>query len=253
MSIYVLVHGAWHTGDLLEPTAKIIRAAGHEVHTPTLAGNRPGQSKAVGLDDAIQSLIDYLVEKNISDTVLVGHSYGGMVIAGVADRAKERIRRLVFWNAFAPNDGESLTNLVPPHLVAIFDQIAAASGDNTVVLPPPVWREAFFNDGSAEEASACYAKLNPHPYATMTDKIRLSVNPAEMACGKSYLNFTDDSAQPCLASLPITEAWTFPSCAGARGPRSLLYQSRLAGAKNHRGWQGLKHNMRRGGRRRASY
>ena len=60
MSTYVLVHGAWHTGKELEPTAAPIRAAGHQVHTPTLAGNRPGDSKKTGLDEAIKSFIDYL-------------------------------------------------------------------------------------------------------------------------------------------------------------------------------------------------
>ena len=64
MATYVLVHGAWHTGAELEPTAAPIRAAGHEVHTPTIAGNRPGDVKTVGLKEAIKSIVDYLNEKN---------------------------------------------------------------------------------------------------------------------------------------------------------------------------------------------
>jgi pimeloyl-ACP methyl ester carboxylesterase len=112
----VLVHGAWHTGAELEATAAPIRAAGHEVHTPTIAGNKPGDKKTVGLDDAIKSIVDYLTEKNLKDVVLVGHSYGGMVITGVADRVPDRIRRLVYWNAFVPNNGESLNDMVPPPL-----------------------------------------------------------------------------------------------------------------------------------------
>ena len=86
MATYVLVHGAWHTGAELEPTAAPIRAAGHEVHTPTIAGNKPGDPKTIGLKDAIKSIVDYLAEKNLKDVVLVGHSYGGMVITGVADQ-----------------------------------------------------------------------------------------------------------------------------------------------------------------------
>jgi pimeloyl-ACP methyl ester carboxylesterase len=78
MATYVLVHGAWHTGAELEPTAAPIRAAGHEVHTPTIAGNKPGDPKTVGLSDAIKSIVDYLTEKNLKDVILVGHSYGGM-------------------------------------------------------------------------------------------------------------------------------------------------------------------------------
>jgi pimeloyl-ACP methyl ester carboxylesterase len=117
MSTYVLVHGAWHSGDLLEATAAPIRAAGHEVHCPTLAGNRPGDAKTVGLADAIGSIVDYLEENDLNDVLLMGHSYGGMVITGVADKAAGRIRWLIYWNAFVPNDGESLNDMVPPHYV----------------------------------------------------------------------------------------------------------------------------------------
>jgi pimeloyl-ACP methyl ester carboxylesterase len=88
MATYVLVHGAWHTGAELEPTAAPIRAAGNEVHTPTIAGNRPGDAKTVGLAEAIKSIVDYLTSKDLKDVVLVGHSYGSMVITGVADQAR---------------------------------------------------------------------------------------------------------------------------------------------------------------------
>src|SRR6516165_1587686 len=111
MSTYVLVHGAWHSGRELEPLARSIRAAGHEVFTPTTRGNGPGDSKAVGLADAIQSIADYLTENNLGEIVLVGHSYGGMIITGVADEVSDRIRRLVYWNAFVPNDGESVSDM----------------------------------------------------------------------------------------------------------------------------------------------
>ena len=129
MSTYVLVHGAWHTGAELEPTAALIRAAGHEVHTPTIAGNRPGDAKTIGLAEAIKSIVDYLMQKNLSDVVMVGHSYGGMVITGVVDQVPDRIRRLIYWNAFVPNNDETLIDMVPPSYVALFDQISAQRGD----------------------------------------------------------------------------------------------------------------------------
>jgi pimeloyl-ACP methyl ester carboxylesterase len=157
MANYVLVHGAWHTGKELEPTAAPIRAAGHQVHTPTIAGNKPGDPKTVGLNDAIESIAGFLSENNLKDVILVGHSYGGMIITGVADR----IRRLVYWNAFVPNYGESLNDLVPPPYVALFDQIAAQRGDGTVVLPFPIWREAFINDADLDTAQKAYNILNP--------------------------------------------------------------------------------------------
>jgi pimeloyl-ACP methyl ester carboxylesterase len=93
MATYVLVHDARHTGKDLEKTASSIREAGHQVHTPTIAGNKPGDPKTVGLDDAIGSIADYLAEKNLKDVILLGHGYGGMIITVVADRLRERIRR----------------------------------------------------------------------------------------------------------------------------------------------------------------
>jgi pimeloyl-ACP methyl ester carboxylesterase len=196
MSTYVLVHGAWHTGTELEPVAAVIRAAGHQVFLPTIKGNRPGDAKTTSLDEAIQSIVDYLAENNLKDVVLLGHSYGGMIITGVADRAGERIRRLVYWNAFVPNNGESLNDMVPPIYLGLFDAIAAERGDGSVVLPFPIWREAFINDAALETAQRAYDTLNPHPLKTFSDKIALKTNPAEMPVAKSYINCTEDTALP---------------------------------------------------------
>jgi pimeloyl-ACP methyl ester carboxylesterase len=189
-------HGAWHTGTEFEPVAAAIRAAGHQVFTPTIKGNRPGDAKTTGPDEAIQSIVDYLAENNLKDVILLGHSYGGMVITGVADRAADRIRRLVYWNAFVPNNGEALNDLVPPIYVGLFDAIAAERGDGSVVLPFPIWREAFINDADLETAQRAYDVLNPHPLKTFSDKISLKANPAEMQVAKSYINCTEDTALP---------------------------------------------------------
>jgi len=199
MDTYVLVHGAWHTGDLLKQVADAIEAEGHKVYTPTLAGNNPQDDKSSGLDDAIQSLISYLETNDIKDCILIGHSYGGMVITGAFDKlGTERIKRLVFWNAFVPNPGECLNDMVPGNYVGLFDAIAQEDG--SVLLPYPIWREAFINDADADLAKTSYEKLNPHPYKTFTDVIELSKAPAEMEVGKSYLVCQEDVALP--ASLP---------------------------------------------------
>ena len=199
MDTYVLVHGAWHTGDLLKEVANTIESEGHKVYTPTLAGNNPQDDKSVGLNDAIQSLVSYFETNDIRECILIGHSYGGMVITGAFDKlGTERIKRLVFWNAFVPNPGECLNDMVPPNYVGLFDAIA--QDDGSVLLPYPIWREAFINDADEDLAKASYERLNPHPYKTFTDKIELSKAPAEMEVGKSYLNCQEDVALP--ASLP---------------------------------------------------
>jgi pimeloyl-ACP methyl ester carboxylesterase len=193
---YVLVHGAWHTGAELEPAAENIRKMGHTVHCPTLAGNRPGDDRArIGLADAVQSLCDYLREHDLRDVRLVGHSYGGMVISKAVDVMPERIRRLVYVNAFVPLPGESLNDMVPPHYVALFDGVAAAN-KGAVMLPFPIWREAFINDADLALATSAYERLNPHPYKTFTDKISLKQPLAALQVGKSYVNCMQDVALP---------------------------------------------------------
>jgi pimeloyl-ACP methyl ester carboxylesterase len=180
----------------MEPVAQHLRALGHTVHCPTLAGNRPDDDRSsTGLHQAVQSLLDYLHSHDLTRVRLVGHSYGGMVISHAADQVGERIERLVYWNAFVPLDGESLNDMVPPRYVGMFDQISAAMG-GAVSLPFPVWRDAFINDADLALATAAYEKLNPHPYKTFTDKAQLTAAPAEWPVGKSYVNCVMDAALP---------------------------------------------------------
>jgi pimeloyl-ACP methyl ester carboxylesterase len=192
----VLVHGAWHTGNELAAVATSLALGGHETFTPTIRGNRPGESKRIGLAEAIQSVVDYLVENLLTDVVLVGHSYGGMIITGVADSVPQRIHRLVYWNAFVPNHGESVSDMLPPQHFELFAANAAARGDGSIVLPFEVWREAFINDADFETAERSYRLLNPHPFKTLTDKISLKTNPSEMALAKSFVNCTEDISLP---------------------------------------------------------
>ncbi|MBQ0957640.1 alpha/beta hydrolase [Ideonella sp. 4Y11] len=193
---YVLVHGAWHTGAELDATAERLRARGHTVHCPTLAGNRPGDDRArTGLEDAARSLVDDLEQHQLQQVRLVGHSYGGMVISRTADLCPQRLARLVYVNAFVPQPGECLNDLVPPHYTALFDGVAAANG-GAVMLPFPIWREAFINDADGALAQQAFDRLNPHPYKTFQDPITLSQPMAACPLPKSYVNCRMDSALP---------------------------------------------------------
>jgi len=232
---YVLVHGAWHTGAEMEATAVHLRAAGHTVLCPTLAGNRPSEDPAgIGLEDAACSLMDFLVQRDLRDVRLVGHSYGGMVISRVADLLAERIGRLVYVNAFVPEPGESLSDLVPAHYVALFDNIAAAN-EGLTMLPFPIWREAFINDADMPLATAAFNCLNPHPYKTFTDKITLSQPMAAVAiaafnCLNShpYKTFTDKItlSQP-MAAVAIGKSYV--NCRMDMSlPQSLPWHPRLS-------------------------
>lgn len=197
---YVLVHGAWHSGAEMEPVANALRAAGHTVLCPTLAGNRPSDDRArIGLGDAVASLVDFIESNGLREVRLVGHSYGGMVISGAAARLLPRLARLVYVNAFVPQPGECLNDMVPPHYKGLFDAVAAGNG-NAVMLPFEVWREAFINDADLALAQSAFAVLNPHPYGTFTQPVVLDQPMAALAIGKSYVNCVLDTAMP--ASLP---------------------------------------------------
>ena len=198
---FVLVHGAWHSGRELEPVAEMLRSAGHAAFAPTIRGNGPRDAKTIGLDDAIRSIVDWLAANDLTDVVLVGHSFGGMIITSVADLVPRRIRRLVYWNAFVPNHGESVADMLPPPYVALFNAIAAERGDGAVLLPFPIWREAFINDADLDTARRAYEVLNPHPIRTLFDRITLAVNPSGMDIPKAYINGTEDN------SLPPDFAW----------------------------------------------
>jgi pimeloyl-ACP methyl ester carboxylesterase len=194
--LYVLVHGAWHTGAEMEAVAGHLRKDGHHVHCPTIAGNNAGDDRSkVGLEEAIASIANYIESKGLKDVRLVGHSYGGMIISGVADRLADRIKRLVYINAFVPLNGECLNDMVPPHYIGLFDAIAGAN-NNAVMLPFEIWRESFINDADFTLAKSAFDKLNPHAYRTFTDKIKLSKQLAEMQIGKSYVNCQQDTAMP---------------------------------------------------------
>jgi pimeloyl-ACP methyl ester carboxylesterase len=195
MSTFVLVHGSWHDGGAWAPVIKHLEKLGHKAFGPTVAGHGKGVPKNVNHAQCTQSIVDYIVKSDLRDFVLVGHSYGGTIISKVAEAVPERIRRLVFWNAFVCANGHSLNDEVPPHYRALFDQIAAASPDRTVMLPYPIWREAFINDADEALARSAYETLSPEPYQPFLDKLDLTKFYG-LQLPKSYLNCTEDTALP---------------------------------------------------------
>ena len=127
MATFVLVHGAWHGGWCYRDTAKLLRDAGHTVYTPTHSGvgERAHQSnEAITLETHIRDVCGTIEFEELNDVILCGHSYGGMVITGVADRLPERVKSLVYLDAFVPESGESLIDCIqkalPPDVAQIF-------------------------------------------------------------------------------------------------------------------------------------
>src|SRR5690606_31067402 len=108
---FMLVHGAWGCGWSFKQTDSLLRLQGHNVYRPTLSGlgERVHLASAeVDLDTHIADVVNTILFENLHDVVLLGHSYGGMVVTGVADSIPERIKRLIYLDAFVPEDGQSV-------------------------------------------------------------------------------------------------------------------------------------------------
>lgn len=197
---FVLVHGAWHEGSAWDATSAQLRALGHEVHAPTVAGHGHGVNKKLSHDDYVRSIADYIEQHELRDVVLVGHSLGGSVIARTAPKVLDRLRRLVFWNAFVPRDGEELVSPMPQ--APMFAALAAASGGNTVTIPFEYFRDAFINDADLDTARRAYAQLSPEPYAPVIEPLDCKdfeelIATHRLPC--SYLNCTEDSLLPWVS------------------------------------------------------
>jgi pimeloyl-ACP methyl ester carboxylesterase len=185
VATFVLVHGAWHGGWCWRRVTPLLRAAGHEAFAPTLTGLGERAhliSAAVNLDTHVQDVLAVLKCEDLTHVILVGHSYGGMVITVVADRAPERLSHLVYLDAFVPRDGQSLYDFVPPERRAMYDQSASTQGEGFRLPPLPL--EYF---GLTVEADVRWAapRLVPQPLGTFTQPARLT-RPAQ-ALPRTYI------------------------------------------------------------------
>jgi pimeloyl-ACP methyl ester carboxylesterase len=168
-STIVFVHGAWGGGWQFHKVEPLLRRAGHTVYRPTLTGLGERvhlASPDIGLATHIEDVVKVFEFEDLHDVVLVGHSYGGMVISGVAHRIPHRIDTLVYMDAFVPEDGESLAALVGGKITGV-DASDAEEED--------AWRVA---PGWVEEGKPPPVDV-PHPLKTLTDTIVLDNSEAE--------------------------------------------------------------------------
>ena len=195
MSTFVLVHGSWHDGSAWQAVIDHLEVKGHQAFAPTIAGHGKGIDKNVNHAQCTQSIVDYIVSKDLTDIVLLGHSFAGTIIAKVAEAIGDRLRRLIFFDAFVLNDGESLSDNVPPHFQTLLDELVRESNDRTIVMPFEVWREGFLNDADLELARSSYAQLSPEPYQPLIDKLEMKQF-YSLPIPKSYLYCTEDNVLP---------------------------------------------------------
>jgi pimeloyl-ACP methyl ester carboxylesterase len=176
MATYVLVPGGGHGGWCYSRVAPVLRAAGHDVYTPTLTGlgERAHLMRAdIDLDFHIRDVLAVLHYEDLHDVILVGHSYGGMVITGVGDRASDRVGKLVYLDAATPTDGESLVDHAGPVINAVRPFGETVDGIELVLLPGPDAGRLY---GVEDERDLAWmaARLTPHPWPCFEQKLELT-------------------------------------------------------------------------------
>lgn len=176
MATYVLVHGAGHGGWCYQPVARLLRAQGHEVYTPTLTGVGERShllAPSVGLDTHITDIVQLIAYEDLHDVILAGHSYGGAVITGVADRIASHLRQLVFLDAAMPAAGDSLISLEPA-LAALAAENRTVNGVELGLWPDSAIAQMIYGLGDCTLAEWARARHTPHPWRSFTDPLVLS-------------------------------------------------------------------------------
>ena len=160
MATFLICHGAWSAGWAWKKMRPLLRAAGHEVFNPTYTGlgeRAHLSSRSIALDTHIADIVNEIRWKDLQNVVLVGHSYGGMVITGVAEQVAQQIGAIVYLDAFVPESGKSASDLVGPGVLGAADPL------------PPVPAEVF--QVNAADRAWVQGKLTPQPAATFTQKL----------------------------------------------------------------------------------
>jgi pimeloyl-ACP methyl ester carboxylesterase len=191
---FVLVHGGCHDGSLWQPVIEHIEQRGHTAYGPTVAGHGKGVPKNVTHAESTQSIVDFIVERELSDFILVGHGYAGTIISKVVEVIPERVRRLVFWSAYVLDDGETALEMLPDS-VEVLRQMSADSPDNTFMIPFDMWRDVFINDGRPDLVQRAYDQLSPEPFGPWAEPLDMRKFHS-LQTPRSFLVGTDDLVMP---------------------------------------------------------
>jgi pimeloyl-ACP methyl ester carboxylesterase len=208
MATYVLVHGAWSGAHGFHLVRPLLHAEGHEVFTPSLTGIGERVhlvSPQVNLTTHITDVVNQVIYEDLDDIVLLGFSYGGMVVTGSLEHIAPRVSHLVYLDAFVPGDGDSLLALLGQAEVSPI-------GLGEPWLAPPSPREF---DDPAEAAFATPRRV-PHPIACFTERVRLR--------------------QP-LEDFPFTRTYIRATADVPDAPGTAVFDAAAARARNSAAWQ----------------
>lgn len=194
MACFVLVHGAFHGGWCWRRVADALVRAGHRVFTPTLTGLGDRYHLAtpdVDLNTHVRDITALFKWENLEDVILVGHSYGGMVVGTAAAHLQGRLAALVYLDALIPRDGKSALDLNPPDRAARFRD--AASEHNGWQVPQP--SAAYYGVGDPGDQAWVDGLCVPQPLAALATRPQIPMDPHETIPVKAYLLCTDPALE----------------------------------------------------------
>ncbi|MEP2990484.1 MAG: alpha/beta hydrolase family protein [Parasphingorhabdus sp.] len=219
---YVLVHGAWHGGWCWRDVAAPLLDAGHIVFTPSLTGLAERKhllSPEIGLGTHIADIASLIEYYDLQNIILVGHSYGGMVITGLADNLKNRISHIVYLDAALPKNGDTMISQGPPRNEAEIKEAEvglralASDGIAMQAFPPEILGIAQSHPSYSWVAE----KLTPHPLKTWLDPIKL-LNGGSDGLNRTYIHcnspaLPNSSFQWHAQQLEKDESWRYHALA----------------------------------------
>jgi pimeloyl-ACP methyl ester carboxylesterase len=182
MATFVVAHGAWSAGWAWKKMRPLLRGAGHELWTPTYTGlgDRAHLTNPdVSLDTHIKDIVAAIEMENLNDVILIGHSYGGMVATGVADRARARVAQLVYLDAFAPTDGQAVFDLIAREAADKMIAGAVSSPSGYGIPPNPMPQDTL-----PEDVEWATPRRMAHPLKAFSTKLRLN---ADLTLPRHYI------------------------------------------------------------------
>jgi pimeloyl-ACP methyl ester carboxylesterase len=219
MATFVIVHGAWSGAHAWRWVRPLLRGDAHEVFTPSLTGlgeRAHLASPEVDLETHVRDVVGTMEFEDLRDVILVGHSYGGAVITGVADRLPGRIAQLVYLDAEVPRDGEAEMDLLPPAERSAYEDAATQHGEGWRI-PPPL--PDPLPPGLDSDLQWAMSRMVPQPLRTFTQPLRLTA--AEPPFPRTYVLHTEgkegQEVPDHVQRVRATADWRFVEFAAGHG------------------------------------
>jgi len=193
---FVMIHGSWHCGWAWQGVMRHLAGKGHVTHAPTLPGHGPQAARhGIRHQDCVRAVIAYIQERCLEDITLVGHSFGGTVVQKLVEELPDRITRMVFLDALIVEHGHCVFDVLPPEYAALFNDLARASSDNSMLIPWEIWRNSFIQDAPEQLARALWEQLSPEPNQVNLDRLDLKRFDS-LSIPRSYIYCRHDRALP---------------------------------------------------------